>query len=472
MTNEFPPISPAALASSADRQRGLRYLSVGIAINALIWGITLFLLKDSPQVYTSQWSVLLLGKEGRNPDYALSQGVSASQAKPPLIRESDIKTSYKIIATTDTVRKAAAAKVGITADQFGKPQVELVEGTALMNFAISGSTREEAQKKAYALHEALQERLTQLRLQQAEEEQAGFENALRISRKKLETAQLRLSDYKVKAGLASKDQLDQLASNIETLRRIRAEIAAQQQDASTRARQLAANLNVTSRLAADAFTLRADALFQQYLQQYSESTAKLTDLSVKFGPNHPLVVRETAKQAAIQQALQARAQAILGRALDATAMAQLNLGSSAQTETARESLFKAIVTNQTEQEGLTARIQELDRQLNYLENRLNVMAQNSQYLDALNRNMKIEESVFSSRLAGLDASTGDIFGSYPPIQLVADPDLPETGIVPRRQPYFRIALLLSLVSTLVLLGFWFRKTAAARYFLHRYKLSG
>ncbi|MGA7933348.1 MAG: hypothetical protein WCA35_07360, partial [Kovacikia sp.] len=394
MTNEFPPISPAALASSADRQRGLRYLSLGIAINALIWGTTLFLLKDSPQVYTSQWSVILLGRERMKPDYLLEGEATSSQAKPQTNREADIKTSYRVIVTTDAVRKAAAAKVGITADQFGKPQVELIEGTALMNFSISGSTREEAQKKAYALHEAFQERLNQLRLQQAEEEQAGFENALRISRKKLENAQLRFSDYKIKAGLASKDQIDQLASNIEVLRRTRAEIAAQQQDASVRARQLASNLNMTSRLAADAFVLRADSLFQQYLQQDSEATTTLTNLASKFGPNHPLVVRETAKQAAAQRALQERAQTLLGRPMDPTTIAQLNIGSGAQTGTARENLFKDIVTNQTEQEGLAARIQELDRQISYLEQRLSVMAHNSQYLDALNRNLQIEESVF------------------------------------------------------------------------------
>jgi len=471
MTNEFPPISPAALASSTDRRRGLRYLSVGIALNAAIWGITLFLLKDAPQIYTSQWSVILLGGQGK-PDRS-PEGNSASQkTQSSSNQEADVKTSYKVIATTDSVLKAAAAKVGATIEQFGRPQVTLVEGTALMNFAIGGSTREEAQKKAYALHEAFQERLSQLRLQQAEEEEAEFESALSIARKRLESAQLRLSDYKVRSGLASKDQIDQLASNIETLRRVRAELAAQQQDASVRAQQLASNLNVTSRLAADAFVLRADSLFQQYLQQYSEATTNLTNLSSKFGPNHPVVVRETAKQAAAQKALQERAQVLLGRAVDEATIAQLNIGSGTQANTAREELFKSVVTNRTEQEGLAARIRELDRQLLYLEQRLSILAKNSSTLEALNRNMQIAESVFSSRLSGLDSSKGDIFGSYPPVQMVADPNLPEQGVVPKRKPYFRIATIFSILATLGLLGLWLRKTVPVQYLLHRYKLTG
>ncbi len=233
-----------------------------------------------------------------------------------------------------------------------------------------------------------------MRLQQAEEEEAEFESALSIARKRLETAQLRLSDYKVRSGLASKDQIDQLASNIEALRRVRAEIAAQQQDASVRAQQLASNLNVTSRLAVDAFVLRADSLFQQYLQQYGEATTNLATLSSKFGPNHPVVVRETAKQAAAQKALQERAQVLLGRPVDEATIAQLNIGSGTQANTAREELFKSVVTNRTEQEGLAARIRELDRQLLYLEQRLSILAKNSSTLEALNRNMQIAESVF------------------------------------------------------------------------------
>ncbi|MGA7935232.1 MAG: hypothetical protein WCA35_16910, partial [Kovacikia sp.] len=72
----------------------------------------------------------------------------------------------------------------------------------------------------------------------------------------------------------------------------------------------------------------------------------------------------------------------------------------------------------------------------------------------------------------LDASKGDIFGSYPPIQMVAEPNLPETGVIPRRVPYFRVSVVLTLLAMLVLLGFWLRKMTFVRYLLHRHKLSG
>ncbi|WP_421657089.1 GumC family protein [Leptothermofonsia sp. ETS-13] len=422
MTNEYPPISPSALAASIDRGRRLRYVALALAANLSIWGIVLFLLKDSPREYTSQWSIMVLGKV---PKSASDEGSGSTGATSAASEAGNFKASYKLIATTDSVRKAAAAKVGMTTEQFSQPQVQVLPGTELMTFTITGSTRQEAQKKAYALHEAFQERLNQLRIQQAEEQEAGFENTLSVARKKLESAQFRLSDYKVRAGLASKDQIDELARSIETLRRSRAEVAAQQRDASIRARQLATDLNMSSSLASEAFTLRTDPLFQQYLREYSEATASLANVSIKLGPNHPVVVGETARQSAAQAALLERAEALLGRAVDLAAIARLNTGSGSQTATPREDLFKQIVNYNVERQALAARVQEIDRQIYQLEQRLNILAQRNSTLDALNRDMQIAEAIFSSKLAGLDASSVPIFNSYPPIQMVADPTLPE-----------------------------------------------
>lgn len=467
MTNEFPRISPAALTTTVDRGRSLRYLALALAVNVSIWGVVLFLLKDSPRVYSSQWSVMFLGRGSRSdPNETANSsnvGLSTSQL-------ANVKASYKIISTTEAVRKTAAAKVGMTTAQFGMPEVELIPGTELMSFAITGSSREEAQKKAYALHEALLDRLNLLRVQQAEDQESGFENSLGVARKRLEAAQLRLSDYKVRAGLASKDQIDQLASNIETLRRLRAEAAAQQQDASVRARQLAVDLNMTSRLASEAFTLKADSLFQQYLREYSEATTSLTNVSTKFGANHPVVVRETARQAAAQNALQERGQTLLGHPVDLATIARLNLSSNSPAATARETLFQDIVTNNLERQGLAARVQELDRQLNQLEQRLNILAQRNSTLDALNRDMQVAEAVFSSKLSKLDLSGSDVFSAYPPIQMIADPTLPEKGVIPRQKPYFIGAAITSLFVTALLLAMFLRKTAFVRHWLRHYGL--
>jgi uncharacterized protein involved in exopolysaccharide biosynthesis len=459
-------MSPFALSSPVDRGRGLRYLvAIGIA-NAIIWGAVLFLLKGAPRAYTSQWSVMVLENAGKNV-------APAADGTPPGKGESvgrgqDLKTSYQVIATTSAVRKAAAAKVGMTTEQFGTPQVVPVDGTSLLNFYSTGSTREEAQKKAYALHEAFEERLNQLRVQQAEEQETGFESSLGVSRKKLENAQLRLSDYKIKAGLASREQIDQLASNIESLRRQRAEALAQAQDSNTRSRQLAVDFNMSSRLAAEAFTLHADSLFQQYLKDYSEATASLANVSSKFGPNHPLVVRETARQQAAYKGLQERGQTLLGHPVDEAMLARLNLSSNSQNSSAREGLFKDVVTSEAERQGLAARIQELDRQIYQLEQRLSILAQRNSTLDALNRDVQIAEAVFSSQLAGLNSNAPNYFGSYPAIQMVAEPNLPERGTIPQEQSFLILGATASVLSTAGLVTLWLRKREPFQQWLQQF----
>ncbi|MBW4473151.1 MAG: hypothetical protein KME45_22650 [Stenomitos rutilans HA7619-LM2] len=458
--NEFPQLSQSASLSAVDRGRGLRYLAIAAALNAAVWGLALYLLKDSPRLYTSLYAIVLPEQISRTKES--SSGRPAFES-PTAITDStreNVKASYKLIATTDEVRRSAANKLGMTPSQFGIPWVEGAKGTALMNFGIVGSTPEEAQKKAQALYEAFQERLIQLRLQQSAEVDTGFENSLGVVRKKLETAQLRLSDYKVRSGLASNEQIDQLANNIEALRRQRVEAIVQQRDAVIRTQQLSSRLNLSSQMATEAFTLRADPLFQEYLRAYSEATARLADVSAKFGPKHPVVVQATTSQTTAESALQSRGQTLLGHPTDLTTIARLNTGTSAQGSTPRELLFKDVVTNDVDQRGLVARVQELDRQLEQLEQRLSVLSQRSSTLEALNRDVQIAQAIFSSTLAGLQVDKGDIFGSYPPIQLVAEPNLPTAATIPRRQPLFIAASVLSLLIVGGLLVAWLRKASS------------
>lgn len=455
------PAQRSDLRSSTHPGLRWRYLALGLALNSLVWGGALYLLKDSPRVYRSQWSVVLINGSSRAA-IVPTAGLASVQQETTPNRDQEIKASYKVIAATEEVRKAAAAKIGMTTRQFGEPAIDVVAGSTLMTFAISGSTPEDAQAKARALHEALQERLNQLRLRQAAEQESGFENFLSAARQKLEAAQAGLSAFKAKSGISSSDQVNQLAANLETLRRQRAELLAQQQDARIRADRLSTDLKVSSRLAGDAFVLRSDTLFQEYVRDYSTATAHLTNLLTQFGPNHPIVQQETAKQAAAKTAMQTRAAALLGRSVDVMAIARLNVGNQATETTAREDLFKSVVTSDVEQQGLSARVRELDRQLAALQQRLNQMAERSSTLEALTRETQIAEAVFSSTLAGLDARKTDVFGSYPPLQLVAEPTLPNEATLPKQESLFRLATIASVLTTLALLGLWSREALILR----------
>ncbi|HEY9778724.1 MAG TPA: hypothetical protein V6D09_01055, partial [Leptolyngbyaceae cyanobacterium] len=277
----------------------------------------------------------------------------------------------------------------------------------------------------------LEARLDKLRSQELIRRDASSKTALNSSQKKVEIAQNRLSNYKALSGLDSGEQLRDLSINIEQLRRQQAEILAQQQQASTRLKQLSANLNLSAQQAADAFVLQTDQIFQQNLKDYSESSAALDVLSSKFLPNYPQVVAQRAARDAAQAALLKRSQSLLGRQVDQAILQQLNLSNS-NSGSPRERLFQELITVQADQKGLQVQAQTLARQIAKLEDRHKKLAQQESTLDALSRDRQVAETVFSSTLTKTDLDKSNVFGSYPLLQIVTEPTLAEIPTWPNK----------------------------------------
>jgi uncharacterized protein involved in exopolysaccharide biosynthesis len=368
----------------------------------------------------------------------------------------DPRENYKFIAQSDAVLRAAANQLNIPSEEFGQPRIKVEPNTTIMTFEFKGDSPEEARNKNLAFYQALQTRLNELRTQEVAQRDVGFQSALSSAQKKLEIAQTRVSAYKARSGLSGSEQLRDLSANIEQLRRLRAETVAKQQDASARLSQLSNNLNLSARQAADAFILQTDQLFQQNLKDYTESSGNLVVLNSKFLPTYPAVAEEQAKRDAAQAALLKRSQALLGRPVSQATLAQLNL-SSTTTGGSRDKLFGDLVTVQAEQRGLQSQAQETDRQIIQLEARLRRLGQQETTLDSLKRDLEVAEAVFSSTLARLDLGRSNAFGSYPLIQILAEPELPKEPSSPKKKLALLGAALGSLFITTATMTLWLRK---------------
>lgn len=410
------------------------FLLLGLVANAGMWSLALFYLKVTPSSYTSSWTLSLPGTVNNTKLNLPNSGTASSEATSPYANTAqDPREIYKFIATSDLVQKAAAKELNLPPEKFGQPRIKIVNNTTLMSFELNGSTPEETQKKSFAFHKAFLARLNELRREEAAQKYAKMQGPISEAQKKLTAAQKRLSDYQVDSGLASTTQIEQLSANIEQLRKQRVEVLAQQQSSSSKLRQLSSNLEVTAPQASDAFTLKADQLFQQYLKDYNTSTATLVQLSSKYLPDNPAVVREQSKLDSVKSALLNRSQVLLGRAVDEATLAQLNIGGSEQNGTSREVLFKDLVTSQVEQQGLRASVEELDKQIIQLEARLKNLAQSGSRLESLKRDMQLAEAVFTSTLASSDIGKSTIVGSYPDVQLLAEPNLPDAPTSPKKK---------------------------------------
>lgn len=453
---------PYNLSGNLTKSQGrwLFYVFLGIVTNSAMWGLALLYLKVTPPIYKSNWALTLPGTASSTSVNLPEVGTASSQAVSPYaIQSQDPRENYKFILTSQPVQKAAATQINVSPEEFGEPRIKIIDNTSLISIELSANSPEEAQKKSWALYKAFKARLNELRAQESAQREAGVQVVLSEAYKKLEISRKRLSHYQVQSGLSSNTQIEQLSVQIEDLRRKRAEILAQQQQSSTRISQLSKNLNLTVSQAKDILTLKADQLFQQHLKDYIDANAKLNALISKYLPEHPTVVQQRGLRDSAKIALLTRGESLLGRPLDGSAMAQLNVGGSNLSGSERESFLQTLITAQVGQRELEAQARELDRQIALLEVRLKTMSQYWSNLEALRRDLQISETVFSSTAASLDLGKSNIFGSYPEVQLLTEPSLPKSPSSPKKKLVVLGAGVCSLLWTsgLVLLGWRARR---------------
>lgn len=420
--------------------------------NLALWGVALTYLATAQRTYTSSWSAILPDVEENTRITLPDIGATTSEVRSPFeARNSDPRETYKFIASGTPVRNRAAEILGISASEFGNPSVEIIDNTTLMKFVVSGDSSEIAYQKAVALKEAFTERLEELRIESTQRRRSVIENALDSARDELKQAQQELAAYKSSVGLVSGEQLIQLSSNIEDLLIDRATLVAEQQQASARLNELSSNLNVSSQKIADAFLLEADEVFRQNLIEYSEATRQVEVLKDQLGPNHPAMVRETARQTSSRDAMLTRASELLGYAIGEQSIAQLMLRSEGGGAD-RGVLFQEAFVAQVDNQGLAARLTGLDGQLNGLNSRLRDMAKEEATLETLGRNVTIAEAVFTSYLTRLNSVNTELFGSYPPIQIVNEPVEAKSPSSPKTEFILLGTVLASLLITLALVS--------------------
>lgn len=457
-------IPDSHLKSLANRGRWQFYLTLGLITNAAIWISALLYLKFVPPTYTSHSAIAVPG-EGSSVNVNLPNiGEASYQNSTPYSGGStqDPRENYKFIAESQPILKAAAKHLSMSPQQFGKPQIKLVVNSAIMEVNFKGTSPKEAQNKSLAFYQAFETKLDRIRTQGISRRDIAFQTTLNTSRTKLEIAQKRLSSYKVYSGLNSSDRLRELLESIEQLRKQRAEVLAQQQQASDRLKQISLDLNSSAQLVADALTLKTDRVFQQNLQDYSETKAALDVLSSKFLPNAPMIIEQEAKSEAAEKALLNRSQFLLGRQIGLANLRQLNLSSN--SDSAREQLFQQLMAVRADRTGLQGQAQRLDEQIIQFEDRLKKLTEQENTLDALKRDVEVAKAVFSSNIAKLDLGKSNIFGSYPLMEIVTEPTLADTPSWPRQEFILIGTTLCSLFVSTGLGLYWLRqgKTPTAK----------
>ncbi|MCP9796366.1 hypothetical protein [Cyanobium sp. Lug-B] len=440
--------------SRTDKLRWSRYLFVSTCTNGLIWGSSILYLLLAKPVYTSSWALILPGSANAVNLSLPDIGQATASSESLGLATFDPRANYEYIFVSEQVLARAAKIANVPKGDFAKPRIKNIDNTTLMQIDSTGPSPEDARKRSYALYEAMVERLSELRVSEINQRQGPTQKILLETQQKLEAAQKDVSEYKRRSGLTSIEQVEILSANIEQLRKQRAELAAQQSQAESRLQKLSRSLGLSPAEATDAFKLQVDQIFQQNLKDYSEATSILRVQLSKFGRNNPRILKEIKRQEAARQAMNQRANALLGRPASAQLLSRLALTGASS---GRESLFQNLVNYQSDASGAASQVGKLDQQISSLEDRLRMMSQRQSSLENLKRNEQIAEAVFASTLAKLDLGQSNIFAAFPLIQIAVEPTLPEKATSPKRSLVLAGSAFGSILTTTGLWILWIRK---------------
>ncbi|MEM8831641.1 MAG: response regulator [Cyanobacteria bacterium P01_G01_bin.19] len=423
--SKFPTIDPINYQSPRVRKPWRTYLPQWLMGNAVLWGLAILYLVFKSPTYTSKWAISLPASQNSSSVTIPDVGSVSSDIDSPYGHNLfDPREDYKFLIRKPEIIEQAAAQVGMERSEYGKPEIEIVDNTTMIELTTEGDTPEVAQQKAIALQQVLEQKIQELRQGQISQTDRNLQTSLVRSKTALDLARQELADFRGSSPLGSRDKAKNLSSNLEQLRRQQAEITAQLEQTRVQAARLADNLGMSAQSAKDAFALHSDSLFQQYLAEYARASGELVAIAAKFQDDSPNAVEKRQEVAQARKSLLERGGVLLGRIPSGQLLQQLNLRTGEENDSYRGSLLKDIVALQSEADGLAAKASALNQQIQIIEAKENQLVKQDATLARLEQEVKFAETVYSSNLAKSRLAESNLYDAYPQIQVAIQPNLP------------------------------------------------
>lgn len=399
------------------RQPGRLFLILSLPLWVLA-GVTMMMLPDE---YTSEWALILPGSGNGHAVTLESIGqASATTPSPYASNAVNPSVNYKAISMSMPVIDKAAQAMGMKKDEFGKPKIKLVDQTTILNFKIKGRTAKEAQRKAVAHYNALQATLDSLRNDELKTLHDVKITLLDEFGKKLSETQREKVNFQTSAGMLSIEQFERLIVRLETQTAKLAELNASVNALEDKVAIVQSALNIPDEVIRAVVNLRNDAVFQQYLKRHSEVHSQMSSLNGGWGDNHPKIQQLKAAHHSINHDIKRRGM-------------KLADGQISQVETLVElgntefenPLLTQLIEHKAQLAALYSEVESTTANIEELKNILNTSATDVLALEDLSRKQQVATAVFSTALAKQDIAQEDRFSSYPLLQVLAAPELPD-----------------------------------------------
>lgn len=401
-------------------RRGGRYFWLALLCYLLLALIVVAYLMRTPS-FSSAHALVLPGS-GSSSNFNIEDVGTANQSTrtPFAGAEFSPLANYREIVKSRDVRQRAALKLGVALEQVPPVQVKLRQRTSIVEVNTLAGSPESAQQLGWAVYESFQEALDELREDEVARRDLGVQRVLERYSDKVAETRAAIVRFQERALLISSDQMDQLASSITDLNNKRIDLVATSENTKDYVRQLGQDLGISPSMAGHAFALQSDAAFRGYLKELDASASLVAEYSSRWGDKHPKVIAQTLRYDSAREMLKQRSYALVGDWVsDGLQTADL------QSAPKRAELFADLVNQYAKLKGTMAEVAELDRAMAKMDDRLKIYSREVAELERLEREHALAEAVFTSAAAKLEASKADIFASYPAVQLLSVPSLPQ-----------------------------------------------
>lgn len=409
-------------------KRILRYLAVCLIWIAMIWSPILGYLASAPPKFTSHMSLILPGSGVSASVNMDGIGQASSYASSAFSSNSVSPTqTYKRLIRADRIMDAAAASLGVARTALPRPKVTLVDQTGFINVEMTGGTPEEARDRNQAILEAFFAEVNALREDDLMVRERGAVKAIDEYRGSVLATRQAVSTLKDETGFLSGDQFTRQVSENDARMADIVALRGRLEEKSAYVTQMQTALGLTPEQAARALDLYSDQEYLALVEDLSLKAALRSEARAQYGTRHPLrqnadVAYETAQAATVRAAMR-----ITG--LPQEIAAKLNVSQYGD----RTSLLAELLRNEAERAGLAAQYEALNSRYLSEKRRLEQAATAAAQLEDLQRDFQVAEAVFASAIARAQSSKTDVFASYPLVQVLENPSLPEDGTASRKK---------------------------------------
>ena len=424
-------------------RQNILFYALGMAISVgCILGLAVAYIKIAKKSYTSSWS-MTIPSSSFSSKFALNEiGQASTASKSPYSSKSlSPKVTYKTLLRSKAFLRKAAKKAGVPFKDFASPRVKLITQTTMIMVKNTAASPQKAFENGWTLYNCFQEELERLRKAENNSRTLAIRRNIEENKKRFETSKNNLLSFKKKTGLTSEAQFKRMVNDLENLRKERSSAKAQLANIQNEITLLSKTLGMSPDHAALLLKLNADLTFKAYTRDYARAKARLAVMSQQFGDNHPDIIDKKEEIHAIYQAIKSY---IKGGATPRPLVQKiLTLDNSNM-----EDILKRLVLKSSQKSGQQSRIIEIENQIARLSDKQKELSSQAAELSELKRKYTLTKAVYSSALTNIDASKTDPYGSYPFIQMLAEPTFPSKPSSPKKVYIFIGAILASLVTIL------------------------